>query len=64
MVYTFGQSEGVISLNGKGRAFDLEGNKIKRFGFHVFRHSLCSFRMAEVENPAAIQAIYGTRGWT
>jgi hypothetical protein len=64
VVYTFGQSEGVVTLDGKGWAFDLEGNKIKRFGFHVFRHSLCLFLMAEVENPAAIQAIYGTRGWT
>ncbi len=46
----------VITLDGHGRAFDLEGNKIKRFGFHVFRHSLCSFLMAEGENPAVIQA--------
>ena len=46
----------VITLDGQGRAFDLEGNKIKRFGFHVFRHSLCSFLMAEGENPAVIQA--------
>jgi integrase len=46
----------VISLDAQGQTFDLEGNKIKRFGFHVFRHSLCSFLMAEGENPAVIQA--------
>jgi integrase len=46
----------VIMLDDQGRTFDLDGNKIKRFGFHVFRHSLCSFLMAEGENPAVIQA--------
>ena len=46
----------VITLDDQGRTFDLEGYKIRRFGFHVFRHSLCSFLMAEGENPAVIQA--------
>ena len=46
----------VISLDNQGQTFDLDSNKIKRFGFHVFRHSLCSFLMAEGENPAVIQA--------
>lgn len=46
----------VITLDTQGRTFDLNGNQIKRFGFHVFRHSLCSFLMAEGENPAVIQA--------
>ena len=46
----------VIKLDAQGRTFDLDGGEIKRFGFHVFRHSLCSFLMAEGENPAVIQA--------
>ena len=46
----------VITVDGQGQTFDLDGNKIRRFGFHVFRHSLCSFLMAEGENPAVIQA--------
>jgi integrase len=46
----------VIRVDPQGRTFDLDGNVIKRFGFHVFRHSLCSFLMAEGENPAVIQA--------
>src|SRR5713226_3855348 len=46
----------VITVDGQGQTFDLDCNKIKRFGFHVFRHSLCSFLMAEGENPAVIQA--------
>ena len=46
----------VIALDDKGQTFDVDGNRIRRFGFHVFRHSLCSFLMAEGENPAVIQA--------
>jgi len=46
----------IITVDDQGRTFDLEGNPIKRFGFHVFRHSLCSFLMADGENPAVIQA--------
>jgi integrase len=46
----------VVTLDPEGRIFDLDGNIIERFGFHVFRHSLCSFLMAEAENPAVIQA--------
>lgn len=44
----------IIRLDDQGRTFDSDGNEIKRF--HVFRHSLCSFLMAEGENPAVIQA--------
>ena len=44
----------VISVDPQGQTLDLDGNIIKRFGFHVFRHSLCSFLMAEGENPAVI----------
>jgi integrase len=46
----------VITQDAQGRTFDLDGGETKRFGFHVFRHSLCSFLMAEGENPAVIQA--------
>jgi integrase len=46
----------VIKLDDHGGTFDLDGNAIKRFGFHVFRHSLCSFLIADGENPAVIQA--------
>ena len=45
----------VITVDDQGRTFDLEGNQIKRFGFHVFRHSPCSL-MADGENPAVVQA--------
>jgi integrase len=44
----------IIARNGK--TFDGDGNEIKRFGFHTLRHSLCSFLMAEGQNPAVIQA--------
>jgi len=46
----------IITLDDQGRTLDLHGNKIRRFGFHVFRHSLCSFLMSDGENPAVIQA--------
>jgi integrase len=47
---------GVIKVDEHGRTFDMDGNQIKRFGFHTFRHSLASFLMAEGENPAVVQA--------
>jgi integrase len=46
----------IIRLDDRGGTLDLDGNKIRRFGFHVFRHSLCSFLMSEGETPAVIQA--------
>jgi integrase len=47
---------GIIKVDADGQAFDTDGNEIRRFGFHTFRHSLASFLMAEGENPAVIQA--------
>jgi len=47
---------GVIKVDEDGRTYDLDGDEIRRFGFHTFRHSLASFLMAEGENPAVIQA--------
>jgi integrase len=47
---------GVIRVDDENRTFNLDGDEIKRFGFHTFRHSLASFMMAEGENPAVIQA--------
>lgn len=46
----------VISVSEDGWVRDTEGNVVRRFGFHTFRHSLASFLMAEGENPAVIQA--------
>jgi integrase len=34
-----------------------EGEEVKRFGFHTFRHSLATCLMDEQENPAVVQAI-------
>jgi integrase len=34
-----------------------EGEAVKRFGFHTFRHSLATCLMDEQENPAVVQAI-------
>lgn len=47
---------GVIKVDEDGRTYDPDGDEIRRFGFHTFRHSLASFLMAEGENPAVIQA--------
>lgn len=47
---------GVIRVDEDGRTFDLDGNEVRRFGFHTSRHSLASFLMAEGENPAVVQA--------
>jgi integrase len=46
----------VITVSEDGQVRDKEGNLVRRFGFHTFRHSLASFLMAEGENPAVIQA--------
>ena len=55
---------GVIKVDEDGRTFDLDANEIKRFGFHMFRHSLASFLMAEGENPAVIKPHCGPLGST
>ena len=34
-----------------------DGEEVKRFGFHTFRHSLATCLMDEQENPAVVQAI-------
>ena len=34
-----------------------DGEAVKRFGFHTFRHSLATCLMDEQENPAVVQAI-------
>jgi len=34
-----------------------DGEVVKRFGFHTFRHSLATCLMDERENPAVVQAI-------
>jgi integrase len=34
-----------------------DGEVVKRFGFHTFRHSLATCVMDEQENPAVVQAI-------
>jgi len=48
---------GVITVNEAGQTVDAQGEEIRRFGFHTFRHSLASFLMAEGENPAVIRAM-------
>jgi hypothetical protein len=40
---------GVTEVDEAGRIFDLDGTQIKRFGFHMLRHSLATFLMAEGE---------------
>jgi len=46
----------VINVSEDGQVRDKEGNVVRRFGFHTFRHSLASFLMAEGENPEVVQA--------
>lgn len=40
-----------------GITYGPEGEAVKRFGFHTFRHSLATCLMDEQENPAVVQAI-------
>src|ERR1039457_4008570 len=48
---------GVISVKDRV-TYDRDGEKVKRFGFHVLgRHSIATFLMDEQENPAVVQAI-------
>ena len=45
---------GVITVRD-GITYDTDGNLIKRFGFHCFRHTLASFLLAQGNNPALIK---------
>jgi integrase len=40
-----------------GTTYGPDGEVVKRFGFHTFRHSLATCLMDEQENPAVVQAI-------
>jgi integrase len=40
-----------------GITYGPDGEVVKRFGFHTFRHSLATCMMDEQENPAVVQAI-------
>ena len=40
-----------------GITYGPDGEVVKRFGFHAFRHSLATCLMDEQENPAVVQAI-------
>jgi integrase len=40
-----------------GITYGPDGEAVKRFGFHTFRHSLATCLMDEQENPAVVQAI-------
>lgn len=40
-----------------GITYGPDGEVVKRFGFHRFRHSLATCWMDEQENPAVVQAI-------
>jgi integrase len=41
----------------EGITYGPDGEVVKRFGFHTFRHSLATCLMDEQENPAVVQAI-------
>jgi integrase len=47
---------GAIRREGGG-THGPNGEVVKRFGFHTFRHSLATCLMDEQENPAVVQAI-------
>lgn len=47
---------GIIKTEN-GKIFGGEGEAIKRFGFHSFRHSLTSWLMANGENPQVVRAM-------
>jgi integrase len=40
-----------------GKTYGEDGEEIKRFGFHSFRHSLTSWLMANGENPQVVRAM-------
>jgi integrase len=45
---------GVITIKD-GITYDTAGNRITRFGFHCFRHTLASFLLAKGNNPVLIK---------
>ena len=46
---------GVLEVRSGKRYID--GEFVKRFGFHTFRHSLASWLMANGENPQIVRAM-------
>ena len=46
---------GVLEVKDGNRYID--GEFVKRFGFHTFRHSLTSWLMANGENPQIVRAM-------
>jgi len=46
---------GVLEMK-EGKVY-IEGEFVKRFGFHTFRHSLTSWLMANSENPQIVRAM-------
>jgi integrase len=49
---------GVIEVKD-GKTY-IGGELVKRFGFHTFRHSLTSWRVANGENPQIVRAMPST----
>jgi integrase len=47
---------GVLRIED-GVTYGPDGEPVKRYGFHTFRHSLATCLMDEQENPAVVQAI-------
>src|SRR3984957_15414174 len=47
---------GVITMRD-GITYDTDGNLIKRFGFHCFRHTLASFLLAQGNNAVLIKNV-------
>jgi integrase len=47
---------GIIKVEN-GKTYDEDGELVKRFGFHSFRHSLTSWLMANGENPQVVRAM-------
>jgi integrase len=47
---------GVLQIKD-GTTYGPDGEPVKRYGFHTFRHSLATCLMDEQENPAVVQAI-------
>jgi integrase len=44
-------------LDAKDGKVNIDGELVKRFGFHTFRHSLTSWLMANGENPQIVRAM-------
>jgi len=47
---------GVLQIKD-GTTYGPDGEPVKRYGFHTFRHSLATCLMDDQENPAVVQAI-------